>query len=384
MASHGKILSLILCSRNDNYMGNSLWRLQTTLNITAQNAVAAGIADQIEILVADWGSERWLSQDLHLTPEAAAITSFIQFPAEVAAEAQKDSPFSEVHPLNAAARVATGEFIGRIDQDTIVGEKFFARLPALVSDQAGFDGSAKTNLFFSQRRDIHTVSVSHSPSANRVVRLLEHFGDRLRICSHLLPGTDRYWTTGVGIWLLHRDLWHECRGYNETYIYRNEMEVEMANRLMQKYPMNNLGPYMNYSFYHLGHERVVEGAQGRKVQPMPNHTPDVTGNLAVNDANWGMPDHPIQPIQISPSKVKETTLSNSSGSTTSALKLPWDIIATIIPILIYVFKRATLISLLTEGHGFATWRAAFGLRYRPRNLKRHLSQIKRKAAHKTN
>ena len=35
-ASKTPALSLILCSRNDQYMGNSRWRLQTSLNHAAQ------------------------------------------------------------------------------------------------------------------------------------------------------------------------------------------------------------------------------------------------------------------------------------------------------------------------------------------------------------
>ena len=142
-------------------MGNSLWRLQTTLNLTAANADAAGLADRIEIIVADWGSDSWLSDHLKLTPTAAKLTSFLRFPSSVADAAQKDSHFSEVHPLNAAARAASGEFIGRIDQDTVVGRQFFSLLPDLVADEAGFNSPARSSLFFSQRRDIPTLSLIH-------------------------------------------------------------------------------------------------------------------------------------------------------------------------------------------------------------------------------
>lgn len=393
-----KILTLILCSRNDNYMGNSLWRLQTTLNVTAQNAVAAGIADQVEVIVSDWGSERWLSQDLHLTPAAAAMTSFIQFSPTIATAAQKDSPFSEVHPLNAAARIAKGEFIGRIDQDTIVGERVFAKLPALTDDKAGFSNPAKFSLFFSQRRDIYTLLVSHSPPANRVAKLIQRFRRKFWISTSLSLDSDYYWITSVGIWLLHRDLWHEGRGFNENYIYRNAMEVEMANRLMQKYPMQNLGPYMDYAFFHLGHERVVEGDFGRKTQhglvvevtptKQQPHAPKATTldrKIAVNGPNWGMANYPINPIQVAPSGIEHTAIkANPSPEDLrySLFEMTLDAAPILLPALIYWFKRVTLISLLTEGRGISAWWTAFSLRYHPRNLKRHMRAIKTKSAHK--
>src|SRR5437867_5978425 len=85
-------LSLILCSRNDEYMGNSRWRLETTLNYVATQVEALGRSKDVEVLVADWGSEVPLREVLRLTPAAAAIVSFMLIPAEIARPLQKDSP----------------------------------------------------------------------------------------------------------------------------------------------------------------------------------------------------------------------------------------------------------------------------------------------------
>ena len=104
-------LSLILCSRNDNYMGNSRWRLETTLNYVADQVEALGRTKDAEILVADWGSDIPLRDVLRLTPAAAQIVSFILIPPELARALQKDSPFPEVLALNAAARRARGLYI---------------------------------------------------------------------------------------------------------------------------------------------------------------------------------------------------------------------------------------------------------------------------------
>lgn len=117
-------LSLILCSRNDEYMGNSRWRLETTLNYVADQVEVLGRTKDVEVLVADWGSDIPLRDVLRLTPAAALIVSFILIPPEIARALQKDSPFPEVLALNAAARRAKGAYIGRIDQDTLVGRRF--------------------------------------------------------------------------------------------------------------------------------------------------------------------------------------------------------------------------------------------------------------------
>src|ERR1700730_10004235 len=78
------VLSLILCSRNDQYMGNSLWRLQTALNYVARNVEELGRENDVEVLVADWGSEVPLRDVLELSPAAARITSFIVIPPRTA------------------------------------------------------------------------------------------------------------------------------------------------------------------------------------------------------------------------------------------------------------------------------------------------------------
>jgi hypothetical protein len=124
MKKKGPVLSLILCSRNDEYMGNSRWRLETTLNYVADQVEALGRTKDVEVLVADWGSDIPLRDVLRLTPAAAGIVSFMLIPPEIARALQKDSPFPEVLALNAAARRARGAYIGRIDQDTLVGRRF--------------------------------------------------------------------------------------------------------------------------------------------------------------------------------------------------------------------------------------------------------------------
>ena len=105
-------------------MGNSRWRLETALNYVADQVEALGRAEDVEVLVADWGSEIPLREVLRLTPAAAGIVSFILIPPEIARPLQKDSPFPEVLALNAAARRARGTYIGQIDQDTLVGKRF--------------------------------------------------------------------------------------------------------------------------------------------------------------------------------------------------------------------------------------------------------------------
>ena len=85
------LISLILCSRNDSYMGNSLWRLETSINLALINAKNANFLEKLEIVISDWGSEIPLSDVLNLVPEAEGKVKFIHIPPSVAIKEQKDA-----------------------------------------------------------------------------------------------------------------------------------------------------------------------------------------------------------------------------------------------------------------------------------------------------
>ena len=242
-------LSLVLCARNDEYMGNSRWRLETTLNYICAQVARLGRPDAVEIVVADWGSDLPLRDALALDPLAARIVSFVTVPPEVARRAQQDSPFAEVIAINVAARRARGEYIGRIDQDTLVGRHFLRQFLDWVETggpavRAPLEGA----LWFSCRRSIPYRFAVRGPSFECVAHLVRWCGRWLAIDR----GTPFY-RGGVGIWLLHRDLWDASGGYDERMIYMNDMEIDMATRLMTRYPIIDLGPLVRHDFYHLDH-----------------------------------------------------------------------------------------------------------------------------------
>ena len=94
--------------------------LETSINLAILNAKKADLLDQLEIIVSDWGSEIPLRDVLQLVSESEGRVKFVHTPNDIAIIEQKDSKFPEVIALNAAARRSNGEYIGRIDNDTIV------------------------------------------------------------------------------------------------------------------------------------------------------------------------------------------------------------------------------------------------------------------------
>src|SRR5262245_22160359 len=204
-------LSLILCSRNDEYMGNSRWRLETTLNYLADQVESLGRTKDLEVLVADWGSDIPLRDVLQLTPAASRIVSFMLIPPEIARPLQKDSPFPEVLALNAAARRASGKYIGRIDQDTLVGGRFLAVFFNIHEQRRQMEIPLESALLFSNVRMIPYRFAVRSPSRSVVEHFVDRFGNSLKV---EINSRQPYYWYSVGIWLLPRTVWYECGGYD--------------------------------------------------------------------------------------------------------------------------------------------------------------------------
>jgi hypothetical protein len=294
-------------------MGNSRWRLETTLNYAAQQVRSLSREKDVEILVADWGSDEPLMNVLRLSDTAWRIVSFLWINPEIAGALQKDSPFPEVLALNAAVRSARGDYIGRIDQDTLVGERFFELFFDCVEGRRCLDVPLDRALLYANRRDVPYGFAVRCPPLYHVERFIALFG---RQCS--VPRLARpFWTYWVGIWLIHRLIWHECGGYDERYLYYNWMETEMILRLSEKYPLVDLGALVDYSFYHLEH--VNPRIRRRRHLDMKTNARLDCGirltNFCPNSADWGLASFPLE--------VKRCLATNAKGAALGSPSYDW-------------------------------------------------------------
>jgi len=311
-------------------MGNSRWRLETALNFVAKNVQELGREADVEVLVADWGSDVPLREVLQLSPAAARIVSFVLIPGELARVLQEDSPFPEVLALNAVARRVNGQYIGRIDQDTLAGKRFLRMFFEIYEGGAQLDVPLDSALLFASRRHIPYRLAVRCPSFWTVDRFVHWFGQVLKT-QHAPPSVPFYYAS-VGIWLVHRNLWNECGGYDERMIYMNDMEYNMISRLLQKYQMVDLGKLVDYDFYHLEHyhPRSVRKARAhRKINPDQAHV------FHPNRKDWGLIQPPLDilPYYASEGRVQKATLSQRCFElpdfllvlVSSGIQMAWDI-----------------------------------------------------------
>ena len=290
------IISLILCSRNDSYMGNSRWRLETSINLALLNAKEAFFLDKLEIIVSDWGSEVPLSEVLNLVPEAKDRVKFVHVPPDIAAMEQKDSKFPEVIALNAAARRSSGEYIGRIDNDTVVGTDFFAKFEQLYENNPTDELDLADSFLFVERKSVPYRISRLSLQLKLISRFIKFFSIFFKVESAKDWGRE-FWWSPVGIMMFHRDIWNATQGYDERLIYWGWMEGDLALRLGQKHKIVEFSKFVGYNFYHLEHYSNLTEYKDRNgaATPRKKNEPKLERlSYCENSNDWGLHASPIE------------------------------------------------------------------------------------------
>ena len=276
-------------------MGNSRWRLETSINLALLNAKEAKFYDKLEIIVSDWGSDEPLSEVLSLVPEAEGRVIFVHIPPSVALKEQKDSKFPEVIALNAAARRASGEYIGRIDNDTVVGPNFFKCFDNLQLQGSANEIDLKDSFLFVERKSVPYRISKLSLPFQQIKRFIKFFKNCFQLESATEWGRE-FWWSPVGIMMFHHDLWKASRGYDERLIYWGWMEGDLALRLGQKHKVIEFSKFVGHDFYHLEHYSNLTEYKDRNgtATPRKKNEPRFDDlNYRENGENWGLSDYDL-------------------------------------------------------------------------------------------
>lgn len=278
-------LSLIICSRNDDYMGDPMWRLATSINYVSEMVFRLEKNLDVEIVVADWGSETPISEVIALTEHASSITRFVHVPPVTAQDLQKDSAFGEVYALNVAARRSRGLYIGRIDQDTLVTIDFLRSFFDVFEGKTWVDFDMENTYMFAARKQIPYAFVAQKPSLKDLDMCINRYGkwnysEELKFC---------HWASPVGILMMHRNMWNDVGGYDERLIYYWFMDVDLGTRLIKKYSIVNVGRQFGYHFFHLEHVKPQFRFRHvhRKLNPDWAKSFD-KADLNPNGSDWGL------------------------------------------------------------------------------------------------
>lgn len=277
-----KLLSVVIAGRNDNYMGNYLYRLGTCLNFLAANLSDLGRLNEVEVMITDWGSDEPLREALLLTSEAAKITKFVEVSAEEAKEIYPDGVFYPSGSYNASIRRSKGKFIMLTDSDCMIPPYGMETLMEILSGNVKLPTPIEEIFFYIRRYQIPWEVVQRQPSVRDWRRYIQYHVGALKKefpSGGMLGGF-------AAAQLIHRDRWNEMRAYDENLKGWGWCDNEIMIRMNQKYPWMDLITYGIFGLHMEHWSRNARREHSRSnVNPMVLHH-----KFGVNDANWGLAD----------------------------------------------------------------------------------------------
>ncbi|SBS25391.1 hypothetical protein MAQ5080_00252 [Marinomonas aquimarina] len=280
MSSLGKqkLISICLFGRNDNYMPDFLYRMETTINFVAQSVKRLGRLDDIEVIVLDWGSTTPLSQALSLSQEATSICRFILVRAE------EHGKIPVCSALNIAIQRSRGDYIAMCGADALIPTTSFQAIFNVIAGNSSIKSPEKK--YFNCGRHVlpHEV-VESQPDIDAWQRFL-------RLNSWKLPKQSAYGGFlygNAGFLLMHRDVLFEAKGLSESLNYGwGWNDIDLTLRLLHKYQWYDLG-HEGFILYDMEHS-PTEGTRVKEVKEKPPHF--IAASVTEN-GQWGLVDYEI-------------------------------------------------------------------------------------------
>lgn len=294
------LLSNVVVGRNDDYGGGYLDRLATSLNHLAENLRKEDRQRDVEVVYVDWGSDVPVAEAVKLTPDAARIVRFVEVGREVVAGLGEPGSFYATLAVNVGVRRALGAYVMLADSDGLMRRSALSSLLKLLdgSLDPGFD---PTRCILPIRRiQIPYDIVRRKPSLRRWDELLGGLQPGARVES---PGTGCLGGFSAGQ-LMHRRLWEEFRGYNESLKRPwGWSDNELMLRVTAKYDWADLVAYgvMAFHMEHGPRRRWWDATDLPKRDASKVNRMLVAADAAPNGPDWGLADRDLRVRRATPS-----------------------------------------------------------------------------------
>ena len=296
------LLSNVVVGRNDDYGGSYLDRLATSLNHLAENLRKEGRQNEVEVVYVDWGSDLPVAEAVKLTQDAAAIVRFVEVDSKVAAELGEPGSFYATLAVNVGVRRARGDYIMLADSDGLMRRSALSSLLRLLDGRLDPDFDPTRHILPIRRIQIPYDIVRRKPSLRRWDELLGNLQPGARTES---PGTGCLGGFSAGQ-LMHRHLWHEFGGYNESLKRPwGWSDNELMLRVTQKYDWADLVAYgvMAFHMEHGPRRRWWSATDLPKRDASKVNRMDVVANASPNGPDWGLANRDFPIRRATPSKI---------------------------------------------------------------------------------
>jgi hypothetical protein len=212
-------------------------------------------------------------------------------------------------------------------------------------------------VLISNRRNIPYRLAVRLPSLAVIDHFIRAFGHRLPEMAP--PPPHLFYECWIGILLMHRDLWRDCGGYDERFIYMDFMEMDIVLRLSDRYQVVDLGELVDCSLYHLNHEhpRISRHVNREMRQVNPWRTlEEMPEEFAPNGTGWGLASYDLDVLPVEPGLA-------SAEIESPSLIAKWPAFTTLSLIIaaqtvadgLYRGSRQLGFHLFTTGRGYVKW-----------------------------
>ena len=297
MSDEDCLLSVVIIGRDDGYMPDFRYRLQTTLDHFSNNIAKLGQSMAVEIVFVDWGSDPALSETLPVAPETRKLVRWLNVPASTIQELLgAGDRFHNTLAFNAGLRRTRGRFVAFFPADALLPIHALAQLIELLAGRISCPVKVEEALLFIARGHVPWQFVGSAPTIDQWDRYLWMNAWSIPIAKETNPSL----FGGAAAFVLSRSLWHACGGLDESLGGWGGSDTDLGFRIGTLYPWLDL-TFLGIRAYHMEHgPGGSRGEAVKKANPLLFDRP-----FRANDDNWGLASARLPLIQR---PVQSTTL----------------------------------------------------------------------------
>jgi len=273
-------LSVVLCGRNDDYLGDFKYRIASAINYLVRSAYRAGCLADMEINVVDWNSDTPLSAELDLIPQAVQAANFLAVPPETASKYNGRAEFNANCALNVGVRRSQGRYIMIMPADILVTRPAIQNLLQLLGGGFDTEFDPSQTMLNIGRMLVPWQVVSGQPSLSEWDRYIQ-----LNTRHLFYDNTYHGLCGGYGAILMHRKLWEHSQGFLESYGGWGGSDVELSLRVHQEHAHVDLLSFGIYVFdmqenpaHQLG--KITGAGYSRHMR--------IPGQMHLGNKDWGL------------------------------------------------------------------------------------------------
>lgn len=310
------LLSVVLCGRNDNYLGDFKYRITTSINYLCRNAKKIGRLKDIEVIVVDWNSETPLSKELCLIKEARENVKFIVVPQEIAKKYHTSGQvFSVECAINAGIRRARGTYIMMMPADTLITSTSLQNLMLLLEGRLDPVFDPQKTMLNIGRKDIPWQVVEKKLDLNGWDRYLQ-LNCRKLIYQNVWHGL----AGGYGAILMHKLLWHQSQGFLENYAGWGWTDIEIGLRINKLYPYIDL-LYFGIFVFDMQSQKLTIQDIGNNILPK---------SIDLNNENWGLKTSILEELKGETYIISDNVKKDSNSQVLSRNRMINELTSTIV------------------------------------------------------